>query len=104
IIPEGKQLDAMLPLPAAALRLEPALRERLQKLGLQQISSFIHMPRRALQRRFGITLLQRLDQALGQAIEPLVPIRPVTVYQERLPSLEPIRTATGIEIALQQLL
>ena len=32
------------------------------------------------------------------------PVQPVEPYQERLPCMEPIVTATGIEIALQQLL
>jgi protein ImuB len=34
----------------------------------------------------------------------IVPVEPIQPYQERLPSLEPIVTLTGIEIALQQLL
>jgi protein ImuB len=36
--------------------------------------------------------------------EPLKPVQPAPVYLERLPCLEPIRTATGIEIALKRLL
>ena len=62
------------------------------------------MPRSALRRRFGKHLLLRLDQALGQEMETIQPIRPVEPYSERLPCLEPIRTATGIEIALRKLL
>ncbi|MCD6064042.1 MAG: nucleotidyltransferase [Flavipsychrobacter sp.] len=104
IIKPGRQLDALLPLPPAALRLEPGILERLNKLGLHTIGSFIRMPRTALRRRFGQILLQRLDQALGQEIEIIQPVRPIEPYQERLPCLEPIRTATGIGIALQQLL
>ncbi|WP_118975757.1 Y-family DNA polymerase [Taibaiella koreensis] len=100
----GAQLEALLPLPPAALRLEPATLQRMQKLGLYRISSFIQMPRNVLRRRFGPLLLERLDQALGQLKEPIEPIRPVEPYQERLPSQEPIRTATGIKIALQRLL
>lgn len=104
IIKSGRQLDALLPLPPAALRLEPAILERLNKLGLHTIGSFIRMPRTALRRRFGQSLLQKLDKALGQEIEVIQPVRPIEPYQERLSCLEPIRTATGIEIALQQLL
>ncbi len=100
----GEQLNALLSLPPAALRLETAILERMDKLGLYQIGSFIHMPRSALRRRFGNLLLQRIDQALGQELELLIPVCPVEPYSERLPCLEPIRTATGIEIALCQLL
>ncbi|RZL20425.1 MAG: DNA polymerase Y family protein [Pedobacter sp.] len=104
IVKTGRQLDALLPLPAAALRLDAITIGKLKKLGLSQVHSFVNMPRSALRRRFGQTLLTRLDQALGQEIEIIEPVCPIEPYQERLPSLEPIRTATGIEIALTQLL
>jgi len=48
--------------------------------------------------------VERLAQALGEGIESILPVQPITPYQERLPSLEPIRTATGIEIAIKRLL
>lgn len=104
VVAPATQLAALLPLPAAALRLEPSILERLQKLGLRQVHDFISMPRTALRRRFGNQLLLRLDQALGKVEEPLTFIQPVVPYQERLPSLEPIVTRTGIEIALQRVL
>jgi protein ImuB len=104
IIEGNGQAEALLSLPAAALRLEPQVLERLQKLGLRTIGSFITMPRSVLRRRFGQTILQRLDQALGNENEPIQSLLPLEPYQERLPSLEPIRTVTGIEIAIQRLL
>jgi protein ImuB len=104
IVPAGAQLSALLPLPPAALRLEAAILQRLQKLGLYTIRHFIHMPRTALRRRFGQAILQRIDQASGTAAENIEPVLPVKMYEERLPCLEPIVTATGIEIALQRLL
>lgn len=104
IVPSGKQVEALLPLPPAALRLEESITARLIKLGFYTIRSFINTPRRALRRRFGPELLCRLDQALGQEIETIQPIVPVEPYQERLPSLEPICTANGIAIALERLL
>jgi protein ImuB len=62
------------------------------------------MPRSALRRRFGPSLLLRLDQALGREKETITPLEPIVPYQERLPCLEPIVTNTGIEIALNRLL
>ena len=91
-------------LPPAALRLEAATLGKLQKLGLITIGHFAHMARSALRRRFGPQLIQRLDQAFGREEEFLQPQQPVEQYQERLPCLEPIATATGIGIALQRLL
>jgi len=104
IIAPAQQREALLPLPAAALRIESLIAERLEKLGLRQVSSFINMPRPSLRRRFGRQLLQRIDQAMGYETEWIMPVQPIEPYQERLPCLEPILTATGIEMALQRLL
>lgn len=104
IVESNAQTEVLLSLPPAALRLEPVVFARLQKLGLYQIRSFISMPRSVLRRRFGEGLLLRLSQALGQEEEPLTPLQPTPSYQERLSCLEPIRTATGIEIAIKTLL
>lgn len=104
IIEPGTLTEALLPLPPAALRLDMAILERMHKLGFYQINSFIGMPRAMLRRRFGQALLDRLAQALGEVKEPIESVQLVLPYQERLPSMEPIRTAAGIEIALQKLL
>ncbi|MXV50142.1 DNA polymerase Y family protein [Pedobacter sp. HMF7647] len=104
IIKSGDEVNALLSLPAASLRLEPAIIQRLQKLGLHKISSFINMPRSVLRRRFGDNLVLRLSQALGQEPEFIQPLQPVEPYEERLPCLEPIRTASGIEFAIHRLL
>ncbi|MGE8293289.1 MAG: DNA polymerase Y family protein, partial [Sphingobacterium sp.] len=104
IIKADMQFDALLTLPAPALRLEAPVLARLQSLGLKTIGSFAAMPRTALRRRFGHHLLLRLDQAIGHEDEFIVSIKPIFPYEERLPCLEPIRTADGIELALQQLL
>ena len=104
IVDDGREIDALMPLPPAALRLEPEVVDRLHKLGLRTIGSFLHMPSSALRRRFGEGLPLRLRQALGREDEPILPLRPVPPYVERLPCLEPIRTAAGIEIAIGNLL
>ncbi|MDQ2863259.1 MAG: hypothetical protein M3R50_06355 [Bacteroidota bacterium] len=88
----------------AALRIESDITEKLQKLGLRQIKSFMNMPATALRRRFGEHLLKRLHQALGTEEEMIEPVQPVIPYHERLQCLEPIVTAAGIEIALKRLL
>jgi protein ImuB len=104
IITSGMHMDALMNLPPEALRLEAETVERLHKLGLHQVKQFIGMPRTALRRRFGPQFLQRLDMAIGQTIEMLEPVQPVEPYQERLPALEPVVTAPGIEIGLNELL
>jgi protein ImuB len=104
IINNGAQAQELLALPPAALRLEPPILDRLQKLGFRTIGSFMSLPRRELRRRFGEGLLLRLGQALGLEDEVLLPLVPPVPYAERLPCLEPVCTATGIEIAIQNLL
>jgi protein ImuB len=100
----GSHLQSLLSLPPGALRLDMDIQARLFKLGLYRISQFASMPRSALRRRFGESLLLRIDQAFGRTEEFLDPVLPPPAYHERLPCLEPIVTRTGIEIALQQLL
>ncbi|TDH20677.1 DNA polymerase Y family protein [Segetibacter sp. 3557_3] len=104
IIAPGQQSEAILNLPPPALRLEAATNDRLQKLGLNQIRNIMNIQRSALCRRFGQHLLQQLDRALGTEEERIEPVVPVEQFHERLPCLEPIVTAKGIEIALQRLL
>jgi len=104
IVDEGKLFDALLPLDPAALRLENHVLQRLQKLGLYQVRSFIGMPKSVLRRRFGEGLLCKLGQALGQIEEALLPLQLQQPYMERLPCLESIKTVKGIEIAINLLL
>lgn len=104
VVAPGKQAEVLTALPPDALRLEMAALERLLKLGLKNIGSFMKMPATALRRRFGAGLVKRLAQALGSELEMIDPVRPVAPYLERLPCLEFIRTATGIEIGLKTLL
>ncbi|MEO6668070.1 MAG: DNA polymerase Y family protein [Ferruginibacter sp.] len=104
IISSSQHIEALLKLPAASLRLEEGIVARLEKLGLRKLRQFVNMPRPALRRRFGQQLLDRIDEATGSREEFLLPVHPIEAYHERLPCLEPIATATGIEIALKRLL
>ncbi len=104
VIKNGGHINALLPLPPSALRLEPLVLERLKKLGFYTIKSFIGIKRQALRRRFGADFLIRIDQALGTEDEPLQLLQPIEPYHERLPCLDPVRTAEGIEIAIKTLL
>lgn len=104
IIEPGEHMNALFGLPPIALRIDPLIAGRLQKLGLDRIHRIAGMARQSLRTRFGNELLLRLDQAFGRTDEPITSVVPVEVYVERLPCLEPICTAGGIEIALTRLL
>ncbi|MBB6240023.1 protein ImuB [Pedobacter sp. AK013] len=104
LIPIGGHPEALLDLVPEALRLERPVLAKLRKLGFYHIKSFISMPRSVLRRRFGEDFLLRLAQALGTEDEILIPLQVPVPFQERLPCLEPIKTRTGIEIAITRML
>ncbi|RYY37739.1 MAG: DNA polymerase Y family protein [Sphingobacteriaceae bacterium] len=104
IVPAGGQAVAIAALPPAALRLEPEVVERLQKLGFRAIGPLLQLPASVLRRRFGQGLLLRINQALGRVEEYIESLIPPVPYTERLPCLEPIRNVPGIEIAIEKLL
>jgi len=104
IIPEGGHRNALMPLPPSALRLPTDLLIKLQNLGLHQVSSFIHMPRSVLRRRFGKDMVLRMLQALGQEEEFLLPMKEPVPYSERLSCMDPVSTRSAIEIAVKTLL
>ncbi len=104
IIPSSMQAAAITSLPPAALRLEPEILERMQKLGFCTIGPLLEILPQALRRRFGQGLLTRIGQALGIIEEYWEPVVPPVAYTARLPCLEPICTAAGIGIAIEKLL
>lgn len=104
IVPPSKQAEAIKLLPPDALRLEPAVTSKLERLGLNHINSFINISRPSLRSRFGQDLLGKMDRALGKEISTFKPVRPIEPYVERLPCIDSIRTAVAIELALKELL
>ena len=104
ICPPAGQIDALAALPTAALRLEPRAIDLLKRLGVDTIGQLAALPRAPLARRFGGSLIARLDQASGRVPEPLdpvVPAEPIAVVQR---FAEPIATAEAIAHWLAQLM
>lgn len=104
IIAPNAQMQALQSLPAAGLRLEPEVLEKMHKLGLYTIGDFINMPGPVLRRRFGPETLKRIGQALGTVPEQLTCIQPAVVFRCCLPCLSPVTTRVGIDTALETLL
>lgn len=103
VVAPGRDLQAILSLPPESLRIDPEVAGRLHKLGLHKLSDFLSMPRHSLRRRFGPDFIQRIEQALGQQLEILEPVIPTEPFEVRVPSMEPIVTGPGIQIALEKL-
>jgi protein ImuB len=96
IVPAGRHQAALAPLPVAALRIAPAMREMLARLGIDTVAQLAAMPRAPLARRFGSGLVARLDQAGGllpEPLDPVVPREPVIAHRR---FAEPIATAEVI--------
>jgi protein ImuB len=90
VVVAGKTEAAVLPLPLAALRIDPETVAALATAGLRQVSDLASRPRAPFAARFGKGLLLRLDQALGRVEEPITPRLPVpaAMAERRFP--EPI--------------
>lgn len=104
IVAEGKTAQALMPLPLAALRLDPETVDGLERLGLRILRDLTQVPRATLAHRFGTAPLQRLDQALGQMSDPLGPAAVPPVLAVRLSLPEPIGLLSDMEAALERLL
>jgi protein ImuB len=97
VLPSGADAaEALSPLPIKALRLSPDIRTMLRRLGFKSVGALIDKPRAPFAARFPAALLRRLDQALGRAHEPLVPIIAPPVYHSLNYLLEPIITQQAI--------
>jgi protein ImuB len=104
IIDELPPDEALAPLPLAALRLEPATVTGLQRLGFERIDQLWAMPRASLVERFGQDLLLRLDQARGQAFEPIQPIQPPARIEARQSFDGAVQQLEAIQQSVQHLI
>lgn len=104
IVPAGGAVDALGPLPIAALRLSDTALNAGRKFGFERIADLLPVARGPLARRLGLPTITRLDQALGGVAEPITPREDaeVPIVERRL--LEPICTAEAIERVMGDLL
>ncbi len=103
IVPAGSHAAALAPLPIRALRLPEETVDALNRLGLTRIHQLAAAPRAPLTRRFGATLLRRLDQTLGHVFEPIVPIPPPELISRRLTFVEPLSTVEAFTAVIGKL-
>jgi protein ImuB len=104
VVPPGRQVQALSRLPVEALRISSEVAEVLHALGLSTIGHLAALPRQTLPSRFGPAILRRLDQALGNIPEPIVPERPEEPIEAAYGCEPPIESRAAIEIILQRLL
>ena len=93
----GEEAMALSPLPLSALRIDRETRASLESVGLRTVGSVLAAPRAPLARRFGKTLIIRLDQALGRVEEAITPRLPVAALSAERHFAEPISHTEDIE-------
>ena len=103
ILPPENFRAALAPLPMEALRLDPATAQGLRRVGLKRVGDLYPMPRDALARRFGESVVQRLDQALDDRPEPLSPLGEAPTRRVRLSFAEPIADPADLLHAAERL-
>jgi protein ImuB len=103
IVPVGRTPGILAGLPISALRLDPDTVADLRKLGFERIRDLEATPRAPLTLRFGPLVCRRLDQVLGQAAEPIEPVRPPEIIEVRRVFAEPIGASETIHRYVGQL-
>ena len=91
-------------LPPAALRLPAETIVELGRLGLRSVAAVAALPRGPLAARFGMGLLDRLDQLFGLVLRPISPRHPPAPWRTRMAFAEPIGRPEDLEAATRHLL
>ncbi len=104
IVLQRELRDALADLPVGALRLNRRLVTDLRALGIERVAHLLELPRSALAARFGSELSRRLDQALGEAFEPIDPVRPAPPLSLERLFQGPTTRTEAIELAARELL
>lgn len=104
IVPPGRVIEALTPLPIAALRLAETTLAAARRFGFESVGDFLPVARGPLARRLGLPAITRLDQALGRVTEPITPTEDAQVPSVDRRLLEPIGTAESIEQVMGDLL
>lgn len=103
VLPAGKTIAALAPLPVAALRIGNDACDMLRRLGIDRVGQLSDMPRAPLLRRFGRAIIDRIDQASGRVAEPIAAIVPPTAIMVEQRFIEPLLTAEPIAHWIGQL-
>lgn len=104
ILAPGVQTEALRDLPLAALRFSDVALSLLRRLGMRRVGEMMSQPRAPFAARFDGDVLLRLDQALGAAAEPLIPVVPPPIYHAQTMFLEPISSEEHVLEAARHLL
>ncbi len=104
VVRPGEEAEAVAELDLRVLPVEQAVVLALRQMGLWRIGEVRRQPRGPLARRFGAALLRALDEAAGEVVAPVSPIRPPPDFWVARDFLEPLITRDAIDVAVAGLL
>lgn len=103
VAPPGTGEQRLAGMPAAALRLPPAVLTGLSALGLKTVQQITNAPRASLARRFGAGLMAQIDAARGTSPEALSPAQPPPQASARLIFAQPLISTEALEAVCTRL-
>ncbi len=104
IVQAPNHRQALGPLPLEALRLEKELLPLLRQFDIRTIDQLRQLPRASLPARFGLQVLERLDQAFGDVAEPFISEIPSEPVEASWEFECPCSERRSVEFVLKQLL
>ena len=103
IVERHQESIAIAPLPVAALALEPHVTHAFRRAGLKTIGQVASRKRAELASRFGRSMVDQLDRALGLSEAPISPRRPLPDIAAEHRFAEPVITEEAISASLLSL-
>jgi protein ImuB len=91
-------------LPAAVLGQPPQVAALIEDIGVRTLGDFLQLPRDGAARRFGQSLLDDLDRALGRFPDAHAPYTPAPRFKAALPLPAPVHEAEALLFAARRLI
>ena len=91
------------PLPLGRLQLDAAQQFALERMGFRQVRDLLRLPRKALTRRFGPTVVDYLDRLLGIQADPRALYQPPETFVSRMDLPAEITTSQALLFPLKRL-
>ena len=100
----SEDLKSIASLPVKALRLPTRVLQTLHELDIRRIEQLQALPRQTLASRFGDEVARRLDQAIGEIEELIIPVRLPEPIEAAYSFEEPVANRDALQMVVRQLL
>ena len=104
IVPAGTEASFLAPLPIDLLDPDDRLGQQLTRFGVHAVHDLLQLPRRALAKRLGPSVLQLVDKVRGESDEPPLPTPSESLLEEAIDLDHPVDRAEALLFVLNGLL